>query len=301
MSNACETFLRYLAPSAGCASLHNRCAAHVQALRPRAIAHAPSPTPPPAGGSLGEAKAMPGEGERARPADDYVVVEAPGAQHLEPPLDPETASGTVTNIGYFALPRHYHAPRHSRLYFWAVEVTLPILVCSLGVLFSVATLVLLVRRKGGMWDHGRGGGLGQRADLGGWKERCATGRGKVQSEALGEWRPHSSLSIEYPLLPFCSTTPSPKGSRQGTGSEAGLPFWGLSARSDASRQDTRRSKGTLPPQRLAASSSHLPSCNPVLRCTSIESTTTILEPCTQSLQFMCTALPTELVSFSHSD
>uniref|UniRef100_A0A1D2AFK5 Amino acid transporter transmembrane domain-containing protein n=2 Tax=Auxenochlorella protothecoides TaxID=3075 RepID=A0A1D2AFK5_AUXPR len=98
---------------------------------------------PLAGGSLGEAKAMPGEGERARPADDYVVVEAPGAQHLEPPLDPETASGTVTNIGYFALPRHYHAPRHSRLHFWAVEVTLPILVCSLGVLFSVATLVLL--------------------------------------------------------------------------------------------------------------------------------------------------------------
>lgn len=103
---------------------------------------------------------MPGEGEMARPADDYVVVEAPGAQHLEPPLDPETASGTVTNIGYFALPRHYHAPRHSRLHFWAVEVTLPILVCSLGVLFSVATLVLLVRRKGGMWDHGRGGGIG---------------------------------------------------------------------------------------------------------------------------------------------
>lgn len=206
---------------------------------------------------------MPGEGERARPADDYVVVEAPGAQHLEPPLDPETASGTVTNIGYFALPRHYHAPRHSRLHFWAVEVTLPILVCSLGVLFSVATLVLLVRRKGGMWDHGRGGGLGQRADLGGWKERCATGRGKVQSEALGELRPHSSLSIEYPLLPFCSTTPSPKGSRQGTGNEAGLPFWGLSARSDASRQDTRRSKGTLPPQRLAASSSHYP---PATQC-----------------------------------
>lgn len=44
VSNACETFLRSLAPSAGCASLHNRCAVHVQALRPRAITHAP-PTP----------------------------------------------------------------------------------------------------------------------------------------------------------------------------------------------------------------------------------------------------------------
>lgn len=59
---------------------------------------------------------------------------------------------TMTQIGYFALPREYHAPKHGRIYFWVVEVTVPIAVLALGVLFSVATLVLLVRfraRSGG--------------------------------------------------------------------------------------------------------------------------------------------------------
>ena len=62
------------------------------------------------------------------------------------PMDVEMAStASMTNIGYFRVPRHYRAQKHGKLYFWVVDVIIPFGVASIGVLFSVATLILLVR------------------------------------------------------------------------------------------------------------------------------------------------------------
>lgn len=81
-------------------------------------------------------------GETTSLAKDHLSLTKP----IGSPMDVEMAStASMTNIGYFRMPRHYHAASHGKIYFWAIEVLLPIGVCALGVMFSVATLVLLVR------------------------------------------------------------------------------------------------------------------------------------------------------------